>query len=45
MIGVLVIVEARNPFQQELYTENIDKYSNVCMNCSGILDFWEGTLS
>ena len=45
MIGVLVIVEARNPFQQELYTENIDKYSNVCMNCSGILDIWEGTLS
>lgn len=45
MIGVLVIVEARNPFQKELYTENIDKYSNVCMNCSGILDIWEGTLS
>ncbi len=44
MIGVLVSVEARNPFQQELYTENIDKYSNVCMNCSGILDIWEGSL-
>jgi hypothetical protein len=45
MIGVLVSVEAWDPFQQELYTENIDIYSNVFMNCSGILDIWEGTLS
>ena len=45
MIGVLISAEAWDPLQQELYTENIDIYSNVFMNCSGILDIWEGTLS
>ena len=45
MIGVLISAEAWDPLQQELYSENIDIYSNVFMNCSGILDIWEGTLS
>ena len=45
MVSILLSSEAWNPLAIDHRTGNIDIYSNVHINQSGVLDIWEGTVS